>query len=195
MRSSALIVQATFRGESNGPCSGGPSGRHWIRRPSTTESYSWTQLDALSRVLEDRNVPFQVEFRNVAGEAAAIGSAGPYTLVVDRPHGDGGRGLGFNGGQLLYLAIGGCVSNDLFREAAIRNIDLTTVSVVVRGDFGGDPAVSEPVSYDVELTGAASPEELEQLAAHVDAIAEIPNSVRRGTEVRLAGVTVISRRP
>jgi putative redox protein len=140
-------------------------------------------------------VPFQVEFRNVAGEAAAIGSAGPYTLVVDRPLGDGGRGLGFNGGQLLYLAIGGCVSNDLFREAAIRNIDLTTVSVVVRGDFGGDPAVSESVSYDVELTGAASPEELEQLAAHVDAIAEIPNSVRRGTEVRLAGVTVISRRP
>jgi hypothetical protein len=123
---SALIVQATFRGESNGPCSGGPSGRHWIRRPSTTEWYSWTQLDALSRVLEDRNVPFQVEFRNVAGEAAAIGSAGPYTLVVDRPLGDGGRGLGFNGGQLLYIAIGGCVSNDLFREAAIRNIDLTT---------------------------------------------------------------------
>ncbi len=54
--------------------------------------------------------------------------------------------------------------------------------------------MSEPVSYDVELAGAASPEELEQLVAHVDEIAEIPNFVRRGTEVRLAGVKVASTR-
>ena len=93
-------------------------------------------------------MPFQVEFRNVAAETAAIGSAGPYTLVVDRPADGGGRGVGFNGGELMYLAIGGCVSNDLFREAAARGIRLTTVRVVVRGDFSGSPAVSDPVSYD-----------------------------------------------
>lgn len=80
---------------------------------------------------------FEVEFRNVGGEAAAIGSAGPHTLVVDRPADDVGRGLGFNGGQLLYLAIGGCVSNDLFREAAQQDIRLSTVRVVIRGDFSG----------------------------------------------------------
>jgi putative redox protein len=136
-------------------------------------------------------VPFQVEFRNVAGETASIGSAGPYTLVVDRPADGGGLGLGFNGGQLLYLAIGGCVSNDLFREAAARGIRLTTVRVVVRGDFNGDPAVSDPVAYDVELTGEATRSQLEELVAHVDAIAEIPNSVRIGTEIRLANVTVL----
>jgi len=33
---------------------------------------------------------FEVEVRNVAGEPAAVGSAGPHTLVVDRPA-DGGR--------------------------------------------------------------------------------------------------------
>jgi uncharacterized OsmC-like protein len=140
-------------------------------------------------------VPFEVEFRNVGGEAAAVGSAGLYTLVVDRPADAGGRGLGFNGGQLLYLAIGGCVSNDLFREAATRGIALTSVRVVVRGDFSGDPAVSDPVSYDVELSGDASSEQLEQLIAHVDAIAEIPNSMRNGTQVKLAGVAVVSTRP
>lgn len=135
-------------------------------------------------------VAFEVEFRNIAGEAAAIGNAGPYTLVVDRPADGGGRGLGFNGGQLLYLAIGGCVSNDLFREAAARGIRLDAVRVVVRGDFSGDPAVSEPVSYDVELSGDATPEQLRSLVEHVDAIAEIPNSVRRGTEVRISRVEV-----
>lgn len=144
------------------------------------------------RVVHDQGVPFEVEFRNVAGEAAAIGSAGPYTLVVDRPADGGGRGLGFNGGQLLYLAIGGCVSNDLFREAAIRGIRLTSVRVAVHGDFSGDPAVSDPVAYEVELGGDASQEQLEELVAHVDAIAEIPNSIRRGTEVKLAHVEVFS---
>jgi putative redox protein len=66
--------------------------------------------------------------------------------------------------------------------------------VVVRGDFSGDPAVSEPVSYDVELAGAATTEELEQLVAHVDAIAEIPNSVRHGTDIQLAAVKAVSTR-
>jgi len=137
-------------------------------------------------------MPFEVEFRNVAGEATAVGSAGQYTLVVDRPAGSGGRGLGFNGGQLLYLAIGGCVSNDLFREAAALGIDLRTVRVVVRGDFSGNPAVSDDVSYDVELGGAATPDELQRLAEHVDAIAEIPNSVRRDTKVKLTDVRAVS---
>jgi putative redox protein len=144
-------------------------------------------------VADDRGVGIDVEFRNVGGEAAAIGSAGPYTLIVDRPADGGGRGLGFNGGQLLYLAIGGCVSNDLFREASARGIRLTTVRVVVSGDFSGEPAVSGDVSYEVEVAGDAPREQLEELVSHVDAIAEIPNSVRRGTAVKLSSVRIISR--
>jgi putative redox protein len=136
-------------------------------------------------------VGFEVEFRNVSGQAASIGSAGPYTLVVDRPADAGGRGVGFNGGQLLYLAIGGCVSNDLFREAGARGIRLTHVRVRVVGEFAGDPAVSRPVSYDVELAGEAPSEQLEELVAHVDAIAEIPNSVRYGTRVTLRRIEVV----
>jgi uncharacterized OsmC-like protein len=109
----------------------------------------------VDRFGDDRAVGFEMEFRNVAGEAAAIGSAGPYTLVVDRPQGGGGRGLGFNGGQLLHLAIGGCVSNDLFREASARGIALTNVRVLVSGDFNGEPAVSGEVSYEVKVAGDA----------------------------------------
>jgi glutamine amidotransferase len=94
--------------------------------------------------------------------------------------------------DVCYLAVGGCISNDLFREAAIRGIRLTTVRVIVSGDFSGDPAVSDAVSYELELAGDASREQLEELAVHVDAIAEIPNSLRRGTEVGLARVEVLS---
>jgi putative redox protein len=148
-------------------------------------------LTRLIGLVKDRAVSFEAEFRNVGGEAAAIGSAGPYTLVVDRPADAGGRGLGFNGGQLLYLALGGCISNDLFREASARGIRLTSVRVLVSGDFSGEPAMSDDVSYEVEISGDGSREQLEELVAHVDAIAEIPNSVRRGTAVKLTSVRIV----
>ena len=137
---------------------------------------------------------FEVEIRNVAGEATAIGNAGPHTLVVDRPNEGGGRGLGFNGGQLLYLAVAGCVSNDLFREARAEGIHLESVRVVVRGDFAGEPMVSDEITYEVELSGDASQDELERLARKVDTIAEIPNSLRRGTPVALGRLRVVARR-
>jgi putative redox protein len=60
------------------------------------------------------------------------------------------------------------------------------------GEFGGDPAASEDVFYDVEVAGDASRERLEELVSHVDAIAEIPNSLRRGTAVKLRGVEIAS---
>jgi hypothetical protein len=64
--------------------------------------------------------------------------------------------------------------------------------VLVRGDFSGEPAISDDVSYEVEVAGDATPEQLEELVSHVDAIAEIPNSVRRGTPVKLSGVRIIA---
>ena len=133
---------------------------------------------------------FEVEVRNVAGEPAAIGNAGPHTLVVDRPGDAGGRGLGFNGGELLYLAVAGCISNDLFREARAVGIAIDRVQVVVRGDFVGDPAVSSEVEYDVALEADAPEDQLRALVERVDEIAEIPNSLRRGTTVRLAHARV-----
>ena len=135
---------------------------------------------------------FEVEVRTVAGEPAGIGNAGPFTLVVDRPADGGGRGIGFNGGQLLYLAIAGCVSNDLFREARAEGIELDRVRVTVRGDFGGDPPVSSAVEYDVELHGKGTRELLQGLIDRVDRIAEIPNSLRGGTPVRMARADVVA---
>ncbi|MEV0395163.1 OsmC family protein [Polymorphospora rubra] len=135
---------------------------------------------------------FVVETRTVDGRPTAVGSAGSYTLVVDRPVEAGGGGLGFNGGQLLCLAVAGCVSNDLFREADAMGITLHRVAVRVSGGFAGDPAVSTPISYGVELSGDAPQERLRDLVAHVDRIAEIPNSLRAGTEVSLEAMNLTS---
>jgi putative redox protein len=132
----------------------------------------------------------EVETRNVGGQVMALGSAGPYTLVIDRPVEGGGGGLGFNGGQLLYLAVAGCISNDLFRDARVAGIKLSRVWVKVGGDFVGDPAVSDEICYEVEVAGDAPEERLQELIERVDVIADIPNSLRQGTRVRLVGATV-----
>jgi putative redox protein len=134
-------------------------------------------------------MPFEVETRSLEGQATAIGAAGPYTVIVDRPADGGGGGLGFNGGELLYLAVAGCISNDLFREARAAGIALRSVRVRVHGDFLGDPAVSTEIGYEVEVDGDVPAERLRALVEHVDAIAEIPNSLRNGTAVRLTGAT------
>ena len=135
---------------------------------------------------------YEVETISVDGRTTALGSAGTFTLVVDRPVDGGGGGQGFNGGQLLNLAVAGCISNDLFREAARVGIKLRRVRVVARSDYVGEPAVSTPIQYDVELHGDAPEDALRQLLEHVDTIAEIPNSLRHGTAVHLASVRITS---
>jgi uncharacterized OsmC-like protein len=133
---------------------------------------------------------FEVETQNIDSEVTALGSAGPFTLVVDRPAEGGGGGLGFNGGRLLYLAVAGCISNDLFRDARAAGIELSQVRVMVSGDFVGEPAVSEEIRYEVEVSGDAPEEQLRALIDMVDEIAEIPNSLRQGTRVSLVGAKV-----
>ncbi len=128
---------------------------------------------------------YRVDVRSVDGGPTALGWGGSLTVVIDRSTEAGGRGLGFNGGQLLNLAVAGCVSNDLFREAARRGIRLDRVRVVAESDYAGSPALSTLIEYQIELSGDASEDALADLVAYVDEIAEIPNSIRRGTEVRL----------
>ena len=132
----------------------------------------------------------EVETRNVDGKVTSLGIAEPFTLVVDRPTEGGGGGLGFNGGQLLYLAVAGCISNDLFREARSAGIELSGVRVRVSGEFVGEPAVSDEIQYEVEVSGDAPEVRLRALIDQVDEIAEIPNSLRQGTRVRLIGAEV-----
>jgi len=127
---------------------------------------------------------FRVELRTVDGGPTALGWAGPFSLVADRPASAGG-GHGFNGGQLLYLAVAGCISNDLFREAATRGIALTRVAITVDGDFPGRGEASTPIAVDIGLEGDADREALDDLLEEVWQIAEIPRSIREGTAVEL----------
>lgn len=81
-----------------------------------------------------------VSFANVPGTEAALGRAGGHTVMADRPEGKaGGMGLGFNGAQLLALAIGGCFCNDLRYISHRRGRPIAAISVEVTLEMEGDP--------------------------------------------------------
>jgi putative redox protein len=136
---------------------------------------------------------YRVTLRTVAGGPTAIGSAGPHALVVDRPASAGGGGLGFNGGQLLYLAIAGCISNDLYREAGVLGIAVTDVAVDVDGDFPEPGSASTPITVAVDLDGDAPEARLRELLDRVVEMAEIPKSLRGTTPIEITARRVSGR--
>jgi uncharacterized OsmC-like protein len=133
-----------------------------------------------------------VEIRTLTGSSLAVGSSGPRTVTIDRSKENGGLGLGFNGGELLLLAIGGCYSNDLYREAAKLGIKIHDVQVQVEADWGGDPVRAQNVSFSAAVNADASEQEILELIRHTDRVAEIPNSLRMGTEVKLTRAKAIA---
>jgi len=128
---------------------------------------------------------YRVRLRTVGDGPTALGEAGPFTLVTDRPTAAGGRGLGFNGGQLLYLSIAACWSNDLYREAATMGIELDGVEITVDGDFPARGSGSTPVSVEVVVRSSAPEARVRALIAEVERVAEIPRAIRDATAIRV----------
>jgi organic hydroperoxide reductase OsmC/OhrA len=126
-----------------------------------------------------------VELRNVPGTEAAMGWAGGHTVVVDRPEGKaGGKGLGFNGAQLLGLSIGGCYCNDLRYTAHDLGVEIGEIVVSVRIELEGSPlvATSAVLSVKCETTDGSDPKVLIDRAW---AICTVANSLNRGVKTTL----------
>jgi organic hydroperoxide reductase OsmC/OhrA len=97
-----------------------------------------------------------------------------------------GRGSSINGGELLFLSLATCFCNDLYREAVRRDIEIHSVEVTVKGEFGNDGEPASNITYEVKAGSSNStPEEIAALIQHVDRIAEVHNTLRNGTNVSL----------
>lgn len=110
---------------------------------------------------------------------------------ISIPPKSSGLGSSANGGELLFLALATCYCNDLYREAAKRNIQVEKVEVEVSGDFGAEGESVQSVEYRAKVQAKATEEEIRALMQHTDTVAEIQNTLRAGTEVKLSGVEVV----
>lgn len=126
-----------------------------------------------------------VELRTVEGTQAAMGWAGGHTVVVDRPEGKaGGMGLGFNGAQMLALAIGGCFCNDLRYVAEEMGVGLGKIAVSVTVNLDGKPllATSATMTVSCETLDGSDPRKVIDKAGEISAIS---NSLRRAVPVTI----------
>jgi putative redox protein len=128
---------------------------------------------------------YRVRLRTVGDGPTALGQGGAFTLTVDRPAAAGGGGLGFNGGQLLYLSIAACWSNDLYREAATMGIELDGVEISVDGDFPARGAGSTAITVELTVRSSAPGERVRELIAEVERVAEIPRAIREGPPIEV----------
>lgn len=96
-----------------------------------------------------------------------------------------GRGSAVNGGELLCLALATCYCNDIHREAAKRGVEVHRVEVHVQAEFGVEGEPARGITYSVDVDADAGEDEIRELIAHTDTVAEIQNTLRRPVNVTL----------
>lgn len=124
-----------------------------------------------------------VSLRSIPDTQAVIGWAGGHTVVIDRPEGRaGGLGLGFNGGQMIALAIGGCFCNDLRYMAETMGMTVDAIGVDVTITLDGEPALVTAATVNARVEAQGDVAELIRRAA---ADSTIGNSIQRGFPVTI----------
>jgi uncharacterized OsmC-like protein len=97
-----------------------------------------------------------------------------------------GQGSLVNGGELLLLSVAICFCNDIYREAAKRNINIEQVEVIATGEFGveGEPGFN--FEYQTNIIADASDNEIQLLIEHTDKVAEVHNTLRKGIAINIS---------
>ena len=130
-----------------------------------------------------------VHLRNLPGTEAAVGWTGGHTIVADRPPGRaGGLGLGFNGAELLALALGGCFCNDLRYVAEELGVSLGDIAVDVALDLEGTPLIARAARLSVAcdtLDGS----DAAIVVKRARSTCMVSNSISRGVPVSIDLVT------
>jgi len=124
------------------------------------------------------------EFEAVAGAGTLRSTAAE---AVRFPHQWTAEGVTvettFTGAHLLHLAAAGCVLNDVFREADRLDVPVHGVRVTASGGYDTETWRSTGIAYVINVDSPASASDVAALLAAVDAVAEIPKSIRAGATV------------
>jgi uncharacterized OsmC-like protein len=124
--------------------------------------------------------------RNAGSSHEVVVATGDAEKPLAIPAKATGSGSSVNGGEFLMLALATCYCNDLYREAQRLGIALDSVEVEASGEFAGVGLAATNVRYAAKVASPASAESIARLLRETDAVAEVHNTLRRGTQVTLA---------
>jgi len=127
---------------------------------------------------------------NSAGQHHVTLTTNEHAHSISIPPKSTGLGSSANGGELLFLALATCYCNDLYREAAKRNIKIERVEVEVIGDFGAEGEPAKNVTCRARIHAHGTEADIRALMEHIDTVAEIQNTLRMETPVTLSGIEI-----
>jgi organic hydroperoxide reductase OsmC/OhrA len=131
---------------------------------------------------------FVARIENSQGEQEVRVQTGERRQVLAIPARRESPGSSVNGGELLLAALATCYCNDIYREAATLNIQVERVIVEAEAEFGAPGEPAQHVIYRAKVAARASEEEIRALMELTDQVAEIQNTLRMATPVRLASI-------
>lgn len=123
--------------------------------------------------------------RNAPGKHEAIVATAGTEQHVPVPAKTSGHGSAVNGGEFLMLALATCYCNDLYREAAKRNIVVQAVEVQASAEFAGVGLAATGITYRAKVQSPAPAAVIAELLRETDAVAEVHNTLRAGAPVEL----------
>ncbi len=127
-----------------------------------------------------------------AGVASRI-EDGPWRFVADEMEGDGGFGLGPDPGVFARAGLGSCLVGGYIFWAAVQDIPITALKVVVEGDYNAramygledenPPGFSE-VRYRVEIESPAPAARVQAMIEHADRYSSVLDVFARAVPVK-----------
>ena len=133
-----------------------------------------------------------IQVRTISGLQSGTGWAGQQPVVIGRSAKVGGDDLGYSGGQLLALAVGGCYYNNLYFAADEQNIEIRSVVLDVSINWTEEPIVSSGITITAKVEANASQEAIEELIQYAGQASTVSNTLRQGTTIELEDVIAVS---
>ena len=131
---------------------------------------------------------YSASMHNAEGKLDVVMKVGDRVNTLEISPKPKGFGSSISGGEVLFLAIATCYTNDIYREARRQGIVVDAVEVDIDGDFMGAGMSAENVTCRIKVTAQTGESEIRKLVEHTDLIAEIPMSLRRGISITLAEI-------
>lgn len=108
-----------------------------------------------------------------------------HALIVDASKERDGNGWGFQGGNLMLLAIGGCLTTVLLEAAASRGIPVEDLNIDVSARDAHHPFRYVDFEIAVKIVSPAKDQELEKLVKIAERGCQVSNTIRGGAEFAL----------
>lgn len=125
------------------------------------------------------------------GGTTSLGSSRTHSVTVDRPAEKGGSDLGFAGGELFVVGLGGCYMSNLIAAAQTRNININSARIEARGVLAESPARVIEFILEVKLDADCDDQTTDKLLLIAERSCLVSNTVKQAAKLTIRRVDTL----